>query len=97
MTFIFSCAKVSNNRLEKPGIPTIPLPCSVNKEIPLTLLIPLIGLELPFYTSLVIRVPSSSGAIVFLMRIGIFLESTGNTVGGYNTFAPKCDSSMASK
>ena len=62
------------------------------------LLIPLIGnFGFLFSTTLVINVPSSSGANVFLISKGMCFESTGCTVGGYNTLAPKCDNSIASK
>ena len=61
------------------------------------LLIPFIGFGFLFLTKCVINVPLSSGAKVFFINNGICFESTGKTVGGYNTLAPKCDSSIASK
>ena len=97
MMLIFSLARVSNKRFENPGMPTIPLPCNVNNEMSLTLLMPFIGLLEPLLMFCVISVPVSSGAKVFFIRMGMFLFNTGNTVGGYKTFAPKCDSSTASK
>ena len=57
----------------------------------------MIGLLFTLSTLLVIRVPFSFGNKVFFIKIGMFLLSTGSTVGGYNTFAPKCDNSIASK
>ena len=97
MIFIFSLAKVSKSLFEKPGIPTMPFPWSVSNVTSFILLIPLIGLLFTLSTLLVIRVPFSFGNKVFFIKIGMFLFSTGSTVGGYNTFAPKCDNSIASK
>ena len=42
------------------------------------------------------RVPKSSGAKVFFTYIGMPCFTTGWIVGGYTTFAPKCESSRAS-
>ena len=97
MILIFLLARASNKRFENPGMPTIPLPCNVNNEISLTLLMPFIGLFELLLTFCVISVPVSPGAKVFFIRMGMFLVNTGSTVGGYKTFAPKCDSSTASK
>ena len=93
-TFINCCESVSNNRLEKPGIPIIPPPSKVIKlissicEIPFTPLL--------FFGCLQIKVPALSESKVFLILIGISFLKAGCMVGGYSTFAPKWDNSIAS-
>ena len=57
--------------------------------------------EIPFTSSLLfgllqINVPIFSGSKVFLIRIGISFLKEGWIVGGYKTFAPKWDNSIAS-
>ena len=84
----------SNNFFENPGIPTIPLPSIVTRAIFSIWLIPLITESLLEFSLII--VPLALGSKVFLMFTGIFLLITGFTVGGYKTFAPKCDNSMAS-
>ncbi len=72
---------VSNRRLEKPGIPTIPLPSSEMRamlsefEIPMSLFLLLGG----FFS---MRVPWTSGSNVFFTYIGIPSATTGWIVGG---------------
>ena len=76
MTFIFSLARASNNRFEKPGIPIIPLPSRLNSTTELMLEMPLI--LLPFLTvALSMIVPSSFGENVFFIQTGICFFITG--------------------
>src|SRR4029079_16435114 len=76
ITFISLVDKASNNRLENPGIPTIPLPSYVINEILLMLEIPRI--IFPFlWTSGKILVPAASGANVFFTITGMPLLITG--------------------
>ncbi len=86
--FTLPLDKHSNNLLEYPGIPIIPLPSSVINEISSICEIPLIAENLLF-DFIPITEPSSLGLNVFLMFIGIFFEIKGCIVGGYITLAPK--------
>ena len=81
ITFTDSFASDSNNLLEKPGIPTMPLPSKLSKLTLLILEIPRIKLSVTA-DSFSINVPYSSGAKVFLIHTGIFLLITGWIVGG---------------
>ena len=88
-------AKVVKMRWLTPITPTIDKPVTVMRAVPLMLEIPLIGLWSPVTLS-VMMVPSASGLKVFFTFIGIFFTQTGYIVGGYITFAPKLQSSIAS-
>jgi len=76
MTLICSRLKAANNRNEILGTATMPLPVSVQSAISSILEIPftISPFSDPFFE---IKVPESSGANVFLIRIGIFLSRTG--------------------
>ena len=90
--------KHSNKRFENPGIPIIPLPSRLISATfsmwltPLTI-DPLCSLLVPFE---LIIVPDALESKVFFMSKGIFFSIIGWRVGGNITFAPKCESSMAS-
>lgn len=94
--FIPLLLRASKRRLEKPGIPTIPLPSrdmramSSELDIPISLFLLLGG----FFS---ISVPGESGSNVFFTYIGIPSFTTGCIVGGYMTLAPKCESSKAAR
>ena len=76
MTLILFLANASNNLFEKPGIPTIPAPSKLNKQMSLMLEIPRIKLS-SLGDSFSINVPGCSGSKVFLIRTGIFSYMTG--------------------
>ena len=95
ITFILFCESTSNKRFEEPATPIIPEPSSVSKAMLSICEIPLMGLAVAFGVS-EINVPYISGSKVFLIKIGMLSFKTGCMVGGYNTLAPKCDSSIAS-
>ena len=76
MTLILFFARASNNLFEKPGIPTIPAPSKLNKQMSLMLEMPRIKLS-SLGDSFSIKVPGCSGSKVFLIRTGIFSYITG--------------------
>ncbi len=81
ITLIDAFANASKRRLEKPGMPTIPLPSRlINTSLPI-LEMPLIGASFSG-TSFFITVPKSCGAKVFFTHTGIALFITGCMVGG---------------
>ena len=69
-------ASASNNLLEKPGIPTIPVPSKLNKQISFILEMPLIKF-LSAGDSFLIIVPAWLGSKVFFIHTGMFLCITG--------------------
>ncbi len=95
ITLTFLRASAPNSRMAMPGTPTMPSPSNrsrATREIEATP-------RTPFRAggaSSRIQVPGKSGFIVFLMTRGMFFVRAGWTVGGYTTFAPKCDNSMSS-
>ena len=81
ITLIDAFASASKSLLEKPGIPTMPLPSKLTNTKLLMLDMPLIAVVLSD-TSFLITVPASCGAKVFFTHTGICLLITGCIVGG---------------
>ena len=94
-TLISSSARALNMRRPMPAIPVMPLPCMRRSATSSIEEIPLIRNRSDVFP-LPINVPSKPGLNVFLIRMGIFLSSAGCIVGGWMTFAPKWDISIAS-
>ena len=69
-------ASASNSLLEKPGMPTIPVPSKFNRQISFILDMPLIKFLSTFDTFLII-VPAWLGSKVFFIHTGIFFCITG--------------------
>ena len=88
-------ANVVKMRRFTPITPTIDKPVTVMRAVPLMLEMPLIGFW-SFSICCLMSVPGCLGLKVFFTRMGIFFTQTGYMVGGYTTFAPKLQSSMAS-
>ena len=95
ITLTFSFASAANNRIETPTTPCSPVPCTLSKLILLIDEMPLMIRSFPFPKALMI-VPGKEGLNVFLTQIGMLLRMAGCMVAGKITFAPKCESSMAS-
>ena len=81
MTLICARESASNRRLEKPGIPTIPLPSRLRTQMLSMLVMPRM-ISSSGADSASISVPWSRGANVFFIQTGMPRAITGWIVGG---------------
>ncbi len=95
ITLIFSRARVANNLMDTPTTPSSPLPWTLIRLMSFIEEIPLMIRDFPLASSLIF-VPAKEGLKEFFIQIGILLAMAGCMVEGNMTFAPKCESSMAS-
>ena len=92
---MFPSASTLNMRLSIPTIPTMEVPVSVIRLMSSIEDMPLMSRS-SLRHSCLMEVPGAAGLKVFLISMGMPLRHTAYRVGGYITFAPKLQSSIAS-